>query len=112
MQKHFQNSSEKVKIFFENNEIEVESGISVAAAVLSSHAHHTRITKKYHNKRAPYCQMGICFECLMRIDGKDNQQACMIEVREGMQIYRQKGCASFASDEVNISKISNNTEEI
>lgn len=91
MQTHFQDSSRKVKIFFEDTEMEVPEGISVAAAVLSSHADYTRITEKRKSKRAPYCQMGICFECIMQIDGKANQQACMIQVCEGMRIYRQNG---------------------
>ena len=35
-------------------------------------------------KRAPYCLMGTCFECLMEIDGIANRQACMTIVAEGM----------------------------
>jgi predicted molibdopterin-dependent oxidoreductase YjgC len=33
--------------------------------------------------------MGICFECLVEIDGRPNQQACQIIVRDGMTIHRQ-----------------------
>ncbi len=95
MQTHFQDSSKKVKIFFEDEELEVQEGISVAAAVLSSHAEYTRVSEKKQSKRAPYCQMGICFECMLNIDGKSNQQSCMIEVREGMRIYRQQGMTDF-----------------
>ncbi len=95
MQSHFQNSSKKkIKIFFEDKEIEVEEGITVAAAVLISHAGYTKVTGK-KSKRAPYCQMGICFECMMNIDGKANQQSCMIPVREGMRVYRQVGMTDF-----------------
>ena len=35
--------------------------------------------------------MGVCFECLVVIDGVPNQQACMIEARDGMRIERQLG---------------------
>ncbi len=91
MQTHFQSTSKKVKLFFEDAEIEVPEGISVAAAVLQSHAGHTRVTEKRKSERAPFCQMGICFECMMVIDGVANQQSCMITVREGMRVYRQKG---------------------
>ncbi len=97
MQTHFQTSSKKVRIFFEDTELEVAEGTSVAAAVLSSHAKHTRVTDKNKSERAPYCQMGICFECLMNIDGKANQQSCMIQVRDGMRIYRQHGFADLLS---------------
>ena len=35
--------------------------------------------------------MGVCFDCLMEIDGVPNQQACMVPVAEGMAIRRQDG---------------------
>ncbi|NHX27873.1 (2Fe-2S)-binding protein, partial [Escherichia coli] len=37
--------------------------------------------------RAPFCMMGACFECLVEIDGIV-QQACMLEVTEGLEICR------------------------
>lgn len=39
--------------------------------------------------RAPLCMMGVCFECLVEIDGQKNQQACLLRVRSGMTIRRQ-----------------------
>lgn len=39
--------------------------------------------------RAPLCMMGVCFECLVEIDGKANQQGCLVQVRDGMRISRQ-----------------------
>jgi predicted molibdopterin-dependent oxidoreductase YjgC len=35
--------------------------------------------------------MGVCFECLVTIDGNNNRQGCLIEVREGMRIDTQLG---------------------
>ena len=39
--------------------------------------------------RAPYCLMGVCFECLMEIDGEPDVQSCLVTVREGMTVRRQ-----------------------
>lgn len=39
--------------------------------------------------RAPLCMMGVCFECLVEIDGQTNQQGCLVRVRNGMRIRRQ-----------------------
>jgi D-hydroxyproline dehydrogenase subunit gamma len=39
--------------------------------------------------RAPLCMMGVCFECLVEIDGQTNQQGCLFRLQEGMQIRRQ-----------------------
>ncbi len=97
MQKHFQQSTRKIIIYLDDAALEVDEGITVAAAVLAAHARYTRSTEKKNCKRSPYCQMGICFECLMNIDGMENQQACMIEVRAGMRIVRQNGISDFTA---------------
>lgn len=39
--------------------------------------------------RSAYCAMGVCFECLVQIDGMPNQQACLRRVSEGMNIQSQ-----------------------
>jgi sarcosine oxidase subunit alpha len=41
--------------------------------------------------RAPYCLMGICFDCLVTIDGIGNRQGCLVPVRAGMEIETQVG---------------------
>jgi len=53
----------------------------------------TRTTAVSEAPRAPYCMMGVCFECLMEIDGAPNQQACLVPVAENMRINRQPGKA-------------------
>ena len=40
--------------------------------------------------------MGICFDCLVEIDGTANCQACMVPVKPGMKIRRQTGARQVA----------------
>ncbi len=87
----------KVAIFFENTRIEVDAGISVAAAVLHSDMPHSRRTGGTGTERNAYCCMGICYECLMEIDGVPNQQSCMVTVREGMRVWRQIGDPNYVT---------------
>ena len=62
----------------------------VAAALLGdAHAGYTSIHPLTGERRAPFCMMGTCFECLVEIDGQPNRQACLTIVREGMDIKRQ-----------------------
>jgi D-hydroxyproline dehydrogenase subunit gamma len=68
-----------------------ESGSSVAAALLAIGIECFRHTPVSGAPRAPYCMMGVCFECLVEIDGRPNRQACLVEVREGMAIRTQQG---------------------
>jgi len=35
--------------------------------------------------------MGVCFDCFVEIDGKQNQQSCLVPVCEGMQVKVQRG---------------------
>jgi D-hydroxyproline dehydrogenase subunit gamma len=35
--------------------------------------------------------MGICFDCVVEIDGVGNRQACLTPVASGMQVRRQRG---------------------
>lgn len=86
-----------VTIEFEGNRIEVPAGITVAAAVLG-HARKTYVRRAPadNDKRAPFCFMGVCHECLMEIDGIPNRQACLIEVRQDMKIRRQAGMAEVS----------------
>ncbi len=87
---HSRKKRETVTIEFEGDLLEVPETITVAAAVLC-HAgkKHTRLSPVSGQERAPHCFMGVCHECLMEIDGIPNQQACIIEVKEGMKIRRQ-----------------------
>ena len=65
---------------------EAREGDSVAAAMLSAGQLMTRASPLSGAPRAPYCLMGVCFECLVTIDGVGNRQACMTAVRSGMRV--------------------------
>ncbi|GAB5377421.1 MAG: hypothetical protein AcusKO_38830 [Acuticoccus sp.] len=34
----------------------------------------------------PYCLMGVCFGCLVTIDGRASEQACLTPVRDGLTV--------------------------
>lgn len=65
-------------------------GDSIAAAILASDVPVTRESLVSGNPRAPYCMMGVCFECLVEVDGIGYQQACMLQVDEGISVRRHK----------------------
>ena len=65
------------------------AGDTVAAALLANDVAACRVSAVSESPRGPYCLMGVCFECLVTIDGVGNRQGCLIEVREGMAIETQ-----------------------
>ena len=79
-----------VTVNFEGDPCEVPAGISVAAALLGHTDTHFCHSAAEDDERAPYCLMGVCFECLVEIDGVKNRQACLEPVAEGMQVKRQR----------------------
>jgi hypothetical protein len=80
-----------VAVTVEGRDINVPAGASAAAAVLLAGFPSIRDTPVHGAPRAPYCMMGICFDCLAEIDGVANRQACMVAVAPGMTIRRQLG---------------------
>jgi len=78
-------------IEFEGEPLTVQAGDTVAAALLAAGHRHLRTTPVKGAARGPFCMMGVCFDCLVEIDGVANRQACMTEVRAGMRVRRQEG---------------------
>lgn len=82
---------EFVTVNVEGHDVRVPAGDSVAAVVLAMNLLPIRTTAISGMPRAPLCMMGVCFECLIEIDGVANRQACRVRVTEGMRIRRQHG---------------------
>src|SRR5580704_5832772 len=80
-----------IAVDVEGRSILVPPGASAAAAVLLAGLASIRDTPVGGAERAPHCMMGVCFDCLAEIDGVPNRQSCMVAVRPGMRIRRQRG---------------------
>jgi hypothetical protein len=80
-----------IAVEVEGRTVRVPAGASAAAAMLLAGLRGTRATPVSGSARAPYCMMGVCFDCLAEIDGLPNRQSCMVTVRPGMRIDRQHG---------------------
>jgi predicted molibdopterin-dependent oxidoreductase YjgC len=90
-------AASRVEIFFDGRPLQVPAGQSVAAALLVGGVQIFRETPVSAAPRGPYCMMGVCFECLLEIDGLQNRQACLTTVREGMKIRTQMGARMLAA---------------
>ena len=73
----------------------VPAGMSLAAALLASGLRRSRTTPVSGAPRAPYCMMGVCFECLMEVDGVASQQTCRMPVAEGLKVRTQEGARDY-----------------
>ena len=63
----------------------------MAAALLAANQRTLRKTRFNNNERGVFCGIGVCFDCLVVIDGITNQRACLIEAKPGMKVQTQVG---------------------
>ena len=80
-----------VAITVDGKPVTARGGDTVAAALLAAGIDHCRTTPVSGAPRAPYCLMGVCFDCLVTIDGVGSRQACLIPARDGMTVETQLG---------------------
>jgi D-hydroxyproline dehydrogenase subunit gamma len=80
-----------VAITVDGLSVSAHAGETVAAALLAAGFGAFRTTGVSGASRGPYCLMGVCFECLVVIDGVASRQACLVPVRDGMRIETQRG---------------------
>ena len=85
-----------MRLMFEGQPLAACPGDTVAAALLAGEVGAFRTTPVTGAPRAAHCMMGVCFECLVEIDGVPNRQACLTEAVDGMQIRRQIGARGMA----------------
>src|SRR5437763_13828774 len=84
-----------IAVEVESRTVRGPAGASAAAAVLLAGFWSIRETPVTRSGRAPYCMMGVCFDCLAEIDGVPNRQSCMVRARPGMRIRRQQGARAI-----------------
>jgi predicted molibdopterin-dependent oxidoreductase YjgC len=80
-----------VRITIDGEPFVARAGDSVAATLLAAGRSAFRTTPVTGAPRGPFCMMGACFDCLVVIDGRANQQSCLIQVADGMRVERQRG---------------------
>lgn len=62
------------------------SGDTVLAVLLACGMPHLRRSARSGAARSAYCNMGICYDCAVTVDGAPLVRACMTDVRPGMRI--------------------------
>ncbi len=74
-----------IRIRFDGAEIEALPGETIAAALAAADIVAVRRARS-GAPRGPYCGMGVCFDCLVTVDGRPSQRACLTKVAPGMDI--------------------------
>lgn len=83
-------------ITFNGETIPARPGQSVAAALTDAGIRSWRETRKNSKPRGLFCGIGVCYDCLLTIDGQPNQRACLASAEDGMTCHTdtpQEGCS-------------------
>jgi predicted molibdopterin-dependent oxidoreductase YjgC len=89
--------AEAVTIHIDGVAVAAETGESIAAVLLRQAVLWSRTTPVTRSRRGPYCMIGVCFDCLARVDGVASVQTCVTLVRDGMRVERQEGRRSLSA---------------
>jgi predicted molibdopterin-dependent oxidoreductase YjgC len=76
-----------VTVTFEGRTIACHAGETLASALLVD-GEGAFSTMPDGSPRAPFCNMGTCFDCALTVDGDALTRACLVEVRDGMEVER------------------------
>jgi len=76
---------------FDGGPIAFTEGQTVGAALTAAGIRSWRTTRHAGRPRGLFCGIGICFDCLVTIDGSPNERACLAEAAEGMAVTSQQG---------------------
>lgn len=62
------------------------SGETLLAVLIASGIKKIRKSSVLNEPRGGLCGMGVCYDCLVTVNGTPNIRACMTYVEEGMEV--------------------------
>ncbi len=89
-------AGESVAFAFEGRQVEGLVGESLAAALTAAGIVDWRGTKT-GDRRSQFCGMGVCQECLVQVDGRPAERACLTPVVPGLDVRRQSYAVDLAA---------------
>ena len=76
---------------FDGRLIPYRDGQTVGGALVGHGILSWRHTRREGRPRGLFCGIGICFDCLVVVDGIPNQRACLVAARPGLTVTTQEG---------------------
>ncbi|MEV5163068.1 (2Fe-2S)-binding protein [Streptomyces werraensis] len=79
------------EVTFDGRQVEALPGRTVAAVLWAAGITSWRTTRDGGRPRGVFCGIGVCFDCLVTVNGRPNQRACLVPARPGDDIRTQEG---------------------
>ena len=75
-----------IQLLVDGQPIPAYEGETVAAALLAAGRRALCGETPGGEPRGIFCGIGVCFDCLVTVDGAQTVRACVTPVRDGMQV--------------------------
>ncbi|CDR08273.1 (2Fe-2S)-binding protein [Streptomyces iranensis] len=79
------------RLTFDGRTVTARPGQSVGAALVAAGIVAWRTTRRESRPRGLFCGIGVCFDCLITVDGRPGQRACLVPARDGMRLSAEVG---------------------
>lgn len=84
-------ASRPVTILFEGEPLTGIEGQTIAGVLLANGIESWRRSTRAEQPRGLFCGIGVCFDCVVVVDGRRDVRACQRRAREGVRVERQDG---------------------
>ena len=78
---------------FDGRPVAFAAGQTVGAALWADGVRSVRTTRG-GRPRGLFCGIGVCFDCLVTVDGRRDERACTLPAADGLDVRTQDGAAS------------------
>jgi predicted molibdopterin-dependent oxidoreductase YjgC len=79
---------EPITIQVDGTPLQARRGETIATALLANGQRVLRRTRVGGKPRGLFCAMGVCFDCLVTVNGRSGVRACLAKVEPGMEVSR------------------------
>ncbi len=85
----------EIEFTLDGESVRCPQGLTVAGALHLLRRRRFRTTSRTGAPRSLFCGMGVCFDCVMEIDGRAGVRACTTLVQPAMRVVTQHGAAAI-----------------
>jgi predicted molibdopterin-dependent oxidoreductase YjgC len=79
------------ELTFDGTTVPFRPGQTIGAALVAAGRPSWRTTRIDGSPRGLFCGIGVCFDCLVTVDGVPNQRACLVRAEAGQSVTTQEG---------------------
>ncbi|MBC6457527.1 (2Fe-2S)-binding protein [Actinomadura sp. HBU206391] len=88
---HQTEHADPFEIRFDGRPLPALPGQTLGAVLFAAGVRSWRTTRENGRPRGLFCGIGVCFDCLVTVNGDPSRRACLIEARPGDVVTTQEG---------------------